>query len=174
MQVIGCRFFAPIVIFGAVMGSLFASYEVLKYANQSPQGSVQRDFLINMAAGLVEIAIGTALTVLLAFLVAKSKFLQLSRPVLELIQRLRIDGRLSPEGARRSVVFAVALLSESNVSKSILSKPTSGARNDCPICSKRVKEMMNRCSFCKLPKTIWNDKKLVVVHRNNPTNKRAD
>ncbi len=170
----GCRFFVPGLIVGSTIVTLLASWVVYKYGSRTSDGSVERDFLINVAAGLVEISIGTALTAALALLVAKSKFIHLSRPTLNLIQRLRIDGRLTREGARRSVVFAVALLSEGNVAKTLGKEVTRGTRSECPICAKRVREKMDRCSFCKLPRTIWSDEKLVVIHRNNPRTYRDD
>jgi hypothetical protein len=144
-----------------------SSFFLLLYSRRiATAHGFQKDFLVNVAAGLVEIAIGTALAAVATWAVAKNKLRQLSRPVLALIQRLRIDGKLTEEGARRSVVCAVALLSESNVSKEIqpdLDKPNT----DCPICTQQVTEQMNQCFYCQLPKTIWNDAELVQVHQKN-------
>ncbi len=145
-----------------------SSFFVLLYARRiATAHGFQKDFLVNVAAGLVEIAIGTALAAVATWAVAKNKLRELSRPVLALIQRLRIDGRLTEEAARRSVVCAVALLSESNVSKEIRPGPDE-PNTDCPICAQPVAERMNKCIYCQLPKAIWSDAELVEVHQRNP------
>jgi hypothetical protein len=140
----------------------------LFYARTLPDAhQFTRDVLANLAASCAEIAIGTFFAALVGWAISKTKLRELSRPVLALIQRLRIDGKLTEEGARRSVVCAVALLSESNVSKSI--EPGSGDPNtECPICTQLVEQEMDKCVHCQLPKTIWNDERLTEVHRNNP------
>lgn len=165
---VAVRFLLPLIIAGVSIVSFIASCLVLQYVRHGlASDRLQQDFLVNVAAGLVEISIGTFVTALIAWAVVKIKFRQVARPVLSLIQRLRIDGKLTRDGARCSVVCAVAVLSESNVSKTIKAQPL-GGRADCPICAKRVKERLDRCSYCQLPKTIWSDERLVTVHNNNP------
>ncbi|HYJ89271.1 MAG TPA: hypothetical protein VEW46_24620 [Pyrinomonadaceae bacterium] len=126
----------------------------------------RRDTLANLAASCAEITRGIFFAALIGWAVAKTKLRELSRPMLALIQRLRIDGKLTEEGARWSVVCVVALLSESNVSKSI--EPAPGEpKTECPICVQPVEQEMDKCVHCKLPKAIWNDERLTEAHRKS-------
>jgi hypothetical protein len=120
----------------------------------------RKDLLLNVAAGFFEIGIGTIILTFVAWVVAISKFQHLAKPLLKLIQQLRIDNKLTPELARKSVVFAVTLLSESNVSKS-LSPYTGELRNNCSVCSLDVRNEKERCSHCNLPRAVWTDPELV-------------
>ncbi len=149
----------------ALMAAICISF--LLYARKLPDAhQFRRDALANLAASCAEIAIGTFFAALVGRSVAKIKLRELSRPILALIQRLQIDGKLSPEGARRSVVCAVALLSESNVRKSI--EPGAGEpHTQCPICTQLVEQEMDKCIHCELPKTIWNDAAFVKSHEDN-------
>jgi uncharacterized membrane protein len=129
-----------------------------------------KDVLVNLAAGFFEIGIGTALAVGLTSLVTRSKFEELARPTLRLIQSLRISGRLADHAARNSVVFAVALLSENNVSKRL--QRDVGKDNDrCPICTMDVTNESERCFHCHLPKAVWNDAEFVAVDERNESEK---
>jgi len=150
------------ILASAAMATLCVSF--LLYARTlSDAHQFRRDALANLAASCAEIAIGTFFAALVGWAVAKTKLREISRPVLALIQRLRIDGKLQPEAARRSVVCAVALISETNVSKEIEAR-AGNATTDCPICAQDVEQEMDRCLHCQLPKTIWRDDKLLEVH----------
>jgi len=151
-------FSALIIVFGLLI-LLFAKCIV-------PNLQFTKDFLINLAAGFFEIGIGTALAVGVTSLVTRAKFEDLARPTLRLIQSLRISGRLREHAARNSVVFAVALLSEKNVSKSL--QRDAGSDNErCPICTLDVSKETERCSHCHLPKEVWNDSEFVELDKRN-------
>lgn len=123
----------------------------------------QKDFLVNVAAGFVGMGLGTLAAAWIGLALARNKLRQVSKPVLALIQRLRIDGKINEEAARRSVVCAVTLLSESNVSTQI--RPgVAGASDRCPICALDINREFQRCPHCSLPKSIWNDRDLVSVN----------
>jgi hypothetical protein len=126
-----------------------------------------KEFLVNLAASSAEIAVVTFFAALATWAIAQNKLRQLSRPVLTFIQRLRIDGRLSREGARRAVVCSVAIISEDNVSRAI-SPGVDKKTNDCPICAQCVRGETDRCSHCGLPESIWRDENLLMVHRSEP------
>jgi len=125
---------------------------------------LRKDVLLNVAAGLFEIGIGTLILAFIAWVVAISKLQHLAKPLLKLIQQLRIDNKLTRESARKAVVFAVTLLSESNVSKS-LSRDTGERRNNCPVCLLDVRDEKERCSHCNLPQAVWTDPELVKANQ---------
>ncbi len=150
---------------------LVLGFTVLWYSRSiASQHSFRKDFLVNVAAGFLEISIGTLVAAGLTWVVTQSKFQEIARPALDLIQSLRLGGTIKKETARKSVVFAVALLSENNVSKSL--KPGDGELNGrCPICALPANPEMERCFHCHLPQTVWNDAQLVAVDEKDETMK---
>lgn len=138
---------------------------LLFYAHRlSANHEFKKEFLVNLAASTAEIAVVTFFAAVAAWAIARHKLWQLSKPVLTFIQRLRIDGRLSREGARRAVVCSVAIISEDNMSRAI--RPGFDEKpGDCPICAQCVRGETNQCSHCGLPKSIWRDEDLLMVHR---------
>src|ERR1044072_7903192 len=70
-------------------------YFAVSFENQSPL--LQKDFLVNVAAGFVGTGVGLPIAAVIGSCLAKNKLSQLSKPILALIQRLRIDGKIRPE-----------------------------------------------------------------------------
>jgi hypothetical protein len=91
----------------------------------------------------------------------------LSSPLLRLIQRLRIENRIGKHAARSSVVFAVSVLSEKNVSIDAGPTQPDGA---CPICALDVDRTLIRCQDCGLPTEVWNDRYLLQTHEEDLRN----
>src|SRR5687768_7074378 len=104
---------ASAFVTGVCIVLLFAAHRL------STNHEFTKEFLVNLAASGAEIAVVTLFAAVATWAIARNKLRQLSKPVLTFIQRLRIDGRLSREGARRAVVCSVAIISEANMSKAI-------------------------------------------------------
>jgi hypothetical protein len=116
--------------------------------------------LTNLAAGFLCLAVGVAV----AIIAAARKFGAAARPLLEFIQQLKADDKIEAELARKSVVCAVAVLSESNVHRAITEDAATiepaQAGEACPVCTLPVKlvpgDSKRRCFFCSLPDAVWN------------------
>lgn len=112
------------------------------------------NFLTNLAIAFISIA---AATIVAAF--AARRFSQMAVPILTFIRQLREDKKISPPLARHSVILAVAVLSEGNVTARIKQKPEAHEGKPCPVCLLPIelvpRDPQNRCLHCKLPGALW-------------------
>ncbi|HXQ72863.1 MAG TPA: hypothetical protein VN844_20365 [Pyrinomonadaceae bacterium] len=127
------------------------------------------DFFLNLSVSFIEIGLGLLVTAFVAWLATRNKFEQIAMPLLEFIQRQRIDGKLTECGARSAVALSVAFLSEETIGKRLL-HPIDETRNECPICTLTVKKVadeskgIQRCSHCHLSQAIWNHPQLLKAN----------
>ncbi len=120
------------------------------------------NWLVNLGAGFIGMAAATVVATLTGWVLARKKLKDLALPILRLIQELRFKAKISPEGARRAVVFAVTLMPEGSVTSAKLRQKDSAPQN-CPVCFLKVdpgSDPKKRCSFCHIPGAIWSHEEL--------------
>jgi hypothetical protein len=144
-----------------ILGGFFVLGIAALWLGWCTRGKYQtiHSLLVNLAAGFGCLFVATAG----ALIVARAKLKQAALPILKLIQQLESEGRISQGAARKSVVAAVALLSESNVGRAI--KPDPKAKHEirkCPVCWLDVElNSKKRCKHCSLPDALWHSKELI-------------
>ena len=141
-----------------VIAALALAVGLIVTASKAPDStSLGSNLMLNIAAESLGIAL-TLLLSLVAIRAARKRFGNVAAPLTQLIKTLRSDRTISPQAARKTVVCAVALLSDEGFLKA--RGATSRAHETCDICSLKVIVDTDtkgaRCSFCKLPKEIWN------------------
>jgi hypothetical protein len=119
------------------------------------------NLLVNVVAGLLGLALGIVLTILIASRLAAEKLNEVADRLVRLVEQLREDKLLSQDAARRAVVFAVGLISESSLRQRREEGPISDGSGTtaCKVCALEAETLGNaetlRCRYCHLPGAVW-------------------
>jgi hypothetical protein len=135
-------------------------------------------FVSNLAAESLGIAFGLIAATSIAWHLARNKVREVIPSIFRLIQALRIEGTIKEKGAQRSVICAVALLSEGNVRNAISREPEAPEGTKCPICALSIKlvpkDLPKRCMHCLIEGAIWNARDLVEEHESGGDQNAAE
>ena len=113
-NLIGCALLGGIVFI--LLGIVLSFYS---YMRSDRTDLFVSGFLSNLAAESLGVGLGILVVSATGWYLARNKVLEVMPAIFSLIQRLRIDGTIKGKSAQRSVICAVALLSEGNVRKAI-------------------------------------------------------
>lgn len=152
------RAFLWLVITAIVL--LVGSWFVVKPGPREFGGNIFQNLFAEIV-GLI-LTVGAALYI--AKFLARKKLEKLATPLAELIAQLRAENRISPHGARRSMVFAVEV-----ITPEYMSQVDNNAfcldyeKKDCEVCDLEIKLSNNKCDYCKLERHIWEIKNKPVI-----------
>jgi hypothetical protein len=113
------------------------------------------ELLLHVFAEFLAIALGFAIPLLIASRLLGEKLNILARPIVELVARLRIDGKISRESARSCVKCAVTLISEESF-KEGYSLSVWPPERICDVCDLKIDlQLDDKCQHCGLSGHIW-------------------
>jgi drug/metabolite transporter (DMT)-like permease len=136
-----------------------ASMIVVGLVMRNSGGKVGPDYweslFLNIAAGLLCLALGSLLALKIASRSASAKLELLAKPLVNLIAELRLGETITPQAARCAVICTVGLISENHLRKLRVGKGE--AEEKCAVCGldTTMDEDKTGCGHCGLRDHLW-------------------
>ena len=147
----------------AYVGGVAAAAGLVAWLTWDPEKGARAfltDLSPNLVAELLGIALGILLAVPIASLWARHKLKDVAPSLVDLLQQLRDDQKLSGRATRCAMVCAVNLIYEEGFDR-LRGGPSAEATTPTPCAVCRLEAMADktgghlRCHYCKLPGHLW-------------------
>ena len=131
--------------------------------------SLSGNLWLNLVAEIAGIAVAIIVAVPVASRFARSRLAKIAPEYAALIAQLRVDGTITCEAARKSIICTVALIADDQLEVTDLLQDAATAPQQCDVCALDFLTKEEHCFHCGLHRKAWNIPGLMAGRKSAQT-----